>query len=309
MTKKRFITITAVYTILLLIVSGTFMFRICERTRVGKYFNASCFVSNDLCNYIKTSENLYSDEARDRLTWLTRNRDINVVYALMDSDGKLISKSSPYISFEIPADDHFDFRIIELEPYLTDEILEQTRKSGKTTVKSVSVHKNGDTLIPVEAELYGSDDDYDEPLKIRFTDYTPDFTATEENNSACLYFFGENTDKVNNKYFNNMCKHLDSFISDFSQKYSPEEIESDEPIHERLHDRDYCMEEIKLKNRDADGKEHNVILYYEYYNNLEYDVLTSTDFGFHFLITAAVFLIAGLGICIVGTKLIKKIAE
>ena len=307
MTKKKLKILTALCTLLFFVISGVFLFLISYNIKPADFnMNIHDHVAN-MERYIESSNDIYSERTQcDLDSYLYDGVFLNAVYALMDSDGNLIAKSSPCIQYQT---DNGQF-MIDMEPYFTDEIYEQIRKYTGTDniyVKSISVHKEDKKLIPVEGVFFNRDANINNPdnlLKIRFTDYEADLTLTYEANRTWTYCFPENRSRFYDKYFNHINNNLISFISEFKATHSKQSITSGSDI---LLDKEaHYQREVPLYNTDAEGVEHTLVLYVEAEQNLVYDTLTSSDFCDLLFFMAGLYFVIGLIIYLIASRLIKK---
>ena len=215
MTKKKLKILTALCTLLFFVISGVFLFLISYNIKPADFnMNIHDHVAN-MERYIESSNDIYSERTQcDLDSYLYDGVFLNAVYALMDSDGNLIAKSSPCIQYQT---DNGQF-MIDMEPYFTDEIYEQIRKYTGTDniyVKSISVHKEDKKLIPVEGVFFNRDVNINNPnnfLKIRFTDYEADLTLTYEANRTWTYCFPENRSRFYDKYYNQINNNQNHFF-------------------------------------------------------------------------------------------------
>lgn len=308
MTKKKLKVLTVFCTLLFFVISGVFLFLISYNIKPADFnMNIHDHVAN-MERYIESSNDIYSERTQcDLDSYLYDGVFLNAVYALMDSDGNLIAKSSPCIQYQT---DNGQF-MIDMEPYLTDEIYEQIRKYTGTDsiyVKSISVRREDEKMIPVEGVFFNRDVNINNPnnfLKIRFTDYESDLTLTYEANLTWAYCFPENRSRFYDKYYNHINNNLNSFISDFKKTHNKKSIVSGSSILLGEKTAHY-QREVPIYNTDAEGVEHTLVLYVEVEQNLVYDTLTSSEFYGLLFFMAILFFAAGLIIYIIASILINK---
>ena len=181
--------------VLLYIVSSAFLFFV-------KYKNNEDVFNKDVAEIsskLKNEENLLgSDSVQLSLNQDLENSSLNGVFAIINSDGKIIAKSSRYFlaartSNLVGLLNNKCRWWIDLDQYFTGEMYKQIQKDlyktyptplpDKVSICSVSIHKDGDNLIPVEIEFEPSvfsESESDKAPKIKLSDYEPDYTLTKD---------------------------------------------------------------------------------------------------------------------------------
>lgn len=317
MTKKKFLSFTLILMVLLYIVSSAFLFFVNYKAKAKEFEEQIAVIRNEL----RDEENMNGNFLNNYYIMFNlvngqESSDFNYVYAIIDSDGKLISRSSQffcavYNSVSFAGFFDSDSNTIYFEPYLTDETYKQILKyarSGSLSINSISIHEDGDTLIPVEAEFYNTENyEPDKALKIKFTDYEPDYTLTpdSEPTAECGAILRS---RFYDKAYHSMYKNIDKFIADFHKNYNDQHsVISNTGIMDEWREGHHYKQELIVHNYNDSGQlEKAAVLYFECENNLIYDTLVSKEFYSLFLFMAGFFLVTGLVISIVGSKLIEK---
>lgn len=312
MTKKKFTAIIIACTFLFLIVSGTFLFFVEYKNNTENFSESANDLLYEMQDMVQFSDLENDDEIQYGLdNCLAHYREINAVYALVDSKGKLIAKYSPNITFDIDSA-ITTFKTVYLDQYMTDEIYKEIDKYATLSniiPNKFTAHKDGDNLIPVELEFWADkiDSQSFKFKKVRFTDYEPDVMIIQDKSGLWANDFRENKGKIYDKAYDEMIKNINSFISDFEEQ----EINAikSEPWNKNEWQAGYHYKKTQLFNVFEDNditKKDHVVLYVEYSNNLAYDTFVSEEFYKPLLFMSAFFIVAGLIIGIVGSRLISK---
>lgn len=321
MTKKKKIIIAVICWILLVAVSGVMQFLKCYDENMDAFCIQTLEISNDVQNSINYENIQNYQTAQYNLIFSANLKGLNAVYAVLDSDGNLIAKSTPCLIFKTDGDnDNSESVRVELKPYITDEMYKKISAYYKEwspfypsccSAGSASIHKDGDKLIPVELIL----DEEDKKSKIKLTDYTPDFTVTYEKNDLEIYNLREEADSFYKAAYDDMDKNVDKFIAGFDKKMLDTDFEEQTPFEKHLiekinpFDRDSwhrgyngkILKRIYIYD-DKGEKKDEAVLYLEYSRNIIHDTLTSWDYYESFLIRDAIFIIAGIVLAVSYSK-------
>lgn len=310
MSKKKLLSLTALGIFVFYLISCAMIYPLAKDAQLRQFNSFSQGDYDYMTEILESSENIY--DAIYKLCSVAP--DYPMSFILQDSDGNVIETGKPKLVVYCRGEneEQVDSFIIDMEEYLTDEVKQQIPELKKFMqgshksyrADSLSVCKNGDEYIPVEAKFSNFFyKDYD--FSIQFTDRKPDFTIyyNEKYGDPTIYLSGVGglESKYHQKEYEKIYENIDSRISDFKNIDSTIGYYALTTSVGGIYGDGLHREENHLV---VGGKK--ICFYFEERCNIFYETLTSYNFISSIKITAFAFTVIALVIMIVILKLYNK---
>lgn len=227
MSKKKLLSLVFIAVFVLYLASGGIIFFLAREIEYRNFTQASEAYSDTLLRLIKKDDPL-NDPLNDLRMVIPGSPAYPTVFCLNDKDGNAIVKSEPVLvveNYDFKTDES-EFIKIPLDPILTEETRAALREisnpdhSEILILSRLSLRKDGDDHIPVEAVIYNGLDESEYRI-VRFTEGEADLVLTEDKGLTMrIYGFQDYGDRTRRETVARLYGYLEDHLKNFRLTHS-----------------------------------------------------------------------------------------